>query len=157
MVISDVHGFLLITLSPLLSLDHVVGGCSAQATLTESFISWVPRRFWVSVGALSELSAQPVFSGGLGGLPSASFVRGTQILCSFSSAVQSNIHIKARSLFIPLNPTKLEFTLKDSESAGILACYNLLEEALLAGSNLCNTFVTSSLSPRGSGEKVMDL
>lgn len=65
---------------------------------------------------------------------------------SFSSAVQGNVHIKARSSFVPLNPTKLEFTLKNSESAGILTCYTLLEKALLAGSNLCNTFVTPLLS-----------
>lgn len=75
---------------------------------------------------------------------------------SFSSAVQDNVHIKSRSLFLPLNPTKLEFTLQDPESAGILSCYTLLEKALLAGSSLCNTFVTSSLSPWGSGEEVMD-
>lgn len=84
---------------------------------------------------------------------------GTQKLCviSFSSAVQDNLHIKARSLLVSLNPpTKLEFTLKTPESARILTCYTLLEKALLAGNNLCNTLVTPLLSPWGSGERVTD-
>lgn len=126
MAVFEAHGFLLITFSPV-SPDCLRTRCRRLLYTSNPytvFFYGVPRRLWVNVGALPRLCAQPGFSGWLGGCPMPGLSGGHKsCVISFSSAVQDNVHTKARSLFVPLNSTKLEFTLRDTESAGILTCY----------------------------------